>query len=478
MTKILKIEYIGEEEQQCIMVDSPDHLYLTDNEIVSHNTIVGGVLSELAFFREAGRPDSYIMKIYNNLKERVESRMKGNYFGRTILDSSPNDIDSPIDYYCWYEAEKNPLNLVCKGGRWQWAPEDFKDITEKFPVYMGGNGKVPEVLDVTTKVDPTEIVWVPKDPILFNLFKNDTVNALKNIAGIPQGAVDRIFPNFEKIENIFIPTMKNMYSFIVVNESERPEEFIWNIIAKDFFVKEEKGYKFYYKPYLPRVISFDQSISGDITGIAMSHVEMQLSDTNILEPIYIIDFTIAIAPMGGRINLDAIKLFVTDLVYKGNISLAKITFDHFESEASIQYIKRMLGKDSIEKLSVDIEMGPYLSFTQLINQERVKVGRNIFLKNNLKSLRITKRKRSETQKVDHTAGDTGDLTGDLSWESSLVGYNAKDISDACCASIEACRLYLVDKTTELFNEDEITLTPEQKLAKVNSLLKKMGLQIK
>jgi SNF2 family DNA or RNA helicase len=35
---IESIEYIGEEETQCIKVSAPDHLYLTDNYIVTHNT--------------------------------------------------------------------------------------------------------------------------------------------------------------------------------------------------------------------------------------------------------------------------------------------------------------------------------------------------------------------------------------------------------------------------------------------------------
>lgn len=34
-----KIEYVGKEECQCIMVDNPSHLYLTDNMIVTHNTV-------------------------------------------------------------------------------------------------------------------------------------------------------------------------------------------------------------------------------------------------------------------------------------------------------------------------------------------------------------------------------------------------------------------------------------------------------
>jgi replicative DNA helicase len=38
---IKNIEFIGKYEAQCIMVDSPDHLYITDNYILTHNTAIG-----------------------------------------------------------------------------------------------------------------------------------------------------------------------------------------------------------------------------------------------------------------------------------------------------------------------------------------------------------------------------------------------------------------------------------------------------
>ena len=37
--KIKSIEYIGQKEAQCIEVDHPDHLYITDDYIVTHNTV-------------------------------------------------------------------------------------------------------------------------------------------------------------------------------------------------------------------------------------------------------------------------------------------------------------------------------------------------------------------------------------------------------------------------------------------------------
>jgi len=38
--RIDKIEYIGKEEAQCIMIDDPEHLYITDNYVITHNTYI------------------------------------------------------------------------------------------------------------------------------------------------------------------------------------------------------------------------------------------------------------------------------------------------------------------------------------------------------------------------------------------------------------------------------------------------------
>lgn len=43
--RIDNISYVGKEPCQCIMLDSPDHLYITDDFIVTHNTYVSGMLA-------------------------------------------------------------------------------------------------------------------------------------------------------------------------------------------------------------------------------------------------------------------------------------------------------------------------------------------------------------------------------------------------------------------------------------------------
>lgn len=44
--KIDRIEYVGDIEAQCIQVDHPDHLYITDNYVVTHNTALAKKLAE------------------------------------------------------------------------------------------------------------------------------------------------------------------------------------------------------------------------------------------------------------------------------------------------------------------------------------------------------------------------------------------------------------------------------------------------
>lgn len=47
--RVDKIEYIGKESAQCIMIDHPDHLYITDNYIVTHNSTIVNALSYALF---------------------------------------------------------------------------------------------------------------------------------------------------------------------------------------------------------------------------------------------------------------------------------------------------------------------------------------------------------------------------------------------------------------------------------------------
>jgi hypothetical protein len=305
------------------------------------------------------------------------------------------------------------------------------------------------------------------------LFENNLVKSLKDYADYPSGMEDRLVQNREKLEEMFVPKLKNIYTNIFASSLEKPENLIWNIIKNDFFIEYKPGvYQFWRNPLAERFISIDQSITGDTSGIALSHCELSL----IGDIIYVTDFSIAIVPNKKRINLDAIKFFVKDLRDIGNLNLRHISYDKFESESSQQWLIRE--GFEVERLSVDLTMSPYLSYINLINTGLHKCGRNIYLKNNLKSLGIFETKGGK-KKVDHLKGklvenDNGD------WDNSLMGYWSKDLSDATTASVELCKKYAGlpsyvwdDKMMSIVetNNNSISIT-------ANNIIKSLGMKIR
>jgi hypothetical protein len=66
--RIDMVEYLGEKETQCIMIDSPEHLYITDDFIVTHNTTILNALVYTLF----DKPVSNISKdkLVNNINNK------------------------------------------------------------------------------------------------------------------------------------------------------------------------------------------------------------------------------------------------------------------------------------------------------------------------------------------------------------------------------------------------------------------------
>lgn len=412
IARIASIRKVGRAPQKCITVSNPDGLFIA-NGMQTHNS------------------DEYIMRVYTDTKERIESRMKGNWFGRSILDSSPDSYDNSIDRYVWEEAPHDPTVYLVRGARWEWQPEEFEGDT-KFPIYLGGPGKPPAILESTEGYDVTDLMYVPQR--LRKFFDADLVRAIKNIGGRPSGNVNKLLYDTENIERMFDDRLKNLYLHLHVPSELSPKGAIWNQMYKDFFRNTGSGLSFYYRPEIPRVFSIDQSINGDTTGISVAHAEL-LSDGSTLT---VFDFTVVLHPLKHDINLDAIRYFIEDLVVQGHMMFSMGSFDQFQSASARQGIERDLGIP-ITRLSVDSTMDPYKNFVSDIRAGRVKAGKNIYIKNNLKSLIFSKRKRSGTYKVDHTLGEPADPAGDSRWDTSLIGYHAKDITDSMAAAADLLR---------------------------------------
>ena len=445
-----------------------------DGNIIGLNILVGA-MTEINFFLEAGKgwtPDK-VYRFFSKLKERISNRFQSNYYARFILDSSPSSLDDPIQNWMTYDAPENPSNYIWRGSRWNLYPEEFpsfcdvenlhtldQKVTEHhnydvaFRLYKGGSGKPPIVCETESEAsqfDNADLIWCPKEQVTKNgtasflgKAKENPLDFLKDWCGEPSGTPDRLFYRDDWIEDCFDNGLKNLYGSIVALADEQPEHLIWNQIQNQFFYKVMNRYYFYYEPNVPRVVSVDQSKSRDCTCISMSHVEKDPNrideHTRLPMTIYVTDFTIVLVPKGGHINLDAIKFFIYDLKNLGGINLRHVSFDGWQSDPARQFLSR--AGINVDYVSVDKLPEPYYTFYDLVTHGRWVCGKNIFVKNNMKSLHEVRRKQTGTIKIDHFEGDLDYEWEKGNWQSNIVtGYNAKDTTDAITGNIWLMNLY-------------------------------------
>lgn len=407
--------------------------------------MIHATLSEISFFIDRGFSPDYIWRIYQDSKGRIQARFgEDRRYCGTILDSSPNDLDaSPIDKYIFTGlAQKDPKNMVVTGAQWELFERDpelrrIKEIYpryakthETFPVYRGSSSSPSEVLpniEVVSQYAPQDIYWVPID--LKSRFVENCTKNVKDFCGWPAGSQDKLIREHSLIEDMFSPQLKNFPTFIFAPSTSAAGGLLWNQIKDRFFVKMgERRYEFYRAPREKRWLHFDQSETGDFTGIVMSHPEWDMEKG---EMVIVHDFTIAISPGKGRINLDAIRVFPEDLRDKGGLFIEKLTFDQYQSSTTIQYLKEK-GFNAERFSGADMDTRVYYTYVAMINTGRIKAGRNIFLKNNLKSIQQVKTDSGKT-KIDHTIGSIVKDDGG-EWNQSMMGLNAKDISDAAAVT--------------------------------------------
>lgn len=91
---VTNIEYIGEKEAQCIMVDSDEHLYLTEDFIVTHNTSVTTGFAAAAATYQCEDNDYKGYKVLHIHFEDDNVNIKRKYYG-WLTDIDASDLSKP-----------------------------------------------------------------------------------------------------------------------------------------------------------------------------------------------------------------------------------------------------------------------------------------------------------------------------------------------------------------------------------------------
>lgn len=426
---------------------------ISDKSALLGLNILMGIVSEINFFIERGESQEYIKEFYWDLRGRIVSRLGNEQFlARTILDSSVSSFENELERYMWFESQEDKTNLFIQNSKWDLQPSLFKvwnqsGRKEVFHMFKGDANKEPCIINKEdlNYYDNTDVIDVPID--LLTLGKNSPSKLIKDFASIPLATDAKLIGNYSIIDDMFSFCLKNNYTFYVLPASQPPEDLLWNLVRKDFFIYTGTGnlYEFYRYPQAERFVSLDLGVNHDAATLSMCHLEKNKKG----EKIYVIDMTIVAVSTKEDINLDAFKYLLYDMKKYGKINIKMVSFDQFQSVSSKQFLIRH-GIEVINK-SVDREVEPYYSVISYMTQGRIKVGRNLFIKNNFKSL-INRKLNNGKIKVDHIKTKEQDLTN-LNWETSKMGYGAKDATDSLTASILLADLYGTDSSDFLWIDE-------------------------
>ena len=457
-------------------------------QLVGRN-LISVSATELSFLKEV-MPEEKVMKLVDEMFSRVHNRFGYNNPNVSlIVDSSPNSMEGLADQ--WIEKHKNDKDkLFINDKKWElptfsWMfPIYEKDKKNNvFPIFKGTSTQPTKIItkEEVKNFNEDDIIWTPND--LYELAKDNVTKIMRDFGATPTAGSDtKLFTNHQLIDQCFVPNLKNFYMFEYASYLLAPETLLWDKIRPLFYVYTGQKNSFRLKRYpsAERFVHIDMAEKKDMAGVSMVHLETD----KIGRKMYVADFTLPImSKKDDKINLDSFKYLVYCMKVYGNTNIKKVTYDGFESKSSIQFLER--NGFECERLSLDNTPDYYLSFASWVMQGRVKIGKNLVMKNNMKSLITTNEghngKESKSGKliVDHVQGDWIDLENS-DWEKSKCGYFGKDLSDSFVGACTNADKSNVNYTTFLYDDSDEKEDCSQKNEKKlqDELYEKFGLKFK
>ncbi len=443
-------------------------------------TILNFSVTEMSFLCEQ-MPEEKVMRMLTDGINRVASRFGYNNTETTIIiDSSPNSMEGLADQ--WIAQHKDDDNVLFSNHKkWEIQEHLFpiyqKDHSKVFTMFKGNISKPCKIIsdEERQNYNEDELIDMPID--LYNVALDTPSKILKDYGAVPSGGVDlKLISNFDIIENAFNPNLKGFLMFDHAPTSLPSEGLLWKIVKDVVFTYSGIGnkYSFWRNPYAERFVSIDLAQAHDMACISMVHLEQDIHG----QKIYVVDFSLCIMATKEEINMDSFRYLISDMCKYGNINIKHASLDGYQSSTTIQYLNR-IGIDC-DKLSVDYPIEPYLTFVSNLTQRRVKMPRNIIVKNNLKSLIRAKTQNGKGihDKIDHVKGEWCDLEN-YDWMTSKAGFGGKDAVDSIVGACTLADLYGTLDPQYIYNEEEIENLASKNITSFNNdIMKKFGLKIK
>ena len=454
-----------------------ERLIVTFGSVANHFiglNLIGSILDEANFFAGRSKEESdYTMNskvaaLYTQIITRAESRfiINGINYSMSILVSS-STVASSFTEERIEKAKDDPHTKVISPALWDVKPQNYKG--EKFLVYVGGDNIDPFVIKdledinmllanktkeklygVTVKdaykILPPEVkskvIEVPEEHK--QSFQGDIIIALQDIAGFSVSAANRLFSSETAYNKCLLEDRIHPFSREKIVISTTSETLQEGFLPLKAYLYNGVSFK---NPSAKRFMHLDLALTGDGAGISMCHISgwksiykqesnyEQLGENyeGIVEdeiriPIIEYDFMLRINPpkKPNKIALSKIRDFIVFLRNELKINFGLITADQFQSAQLLQELDEL--GFTTGQLSVDRTPDAYLTFTNLIYEERVKFYNYEPFKKELFNVVYYPARK----KVDHTAKGSKDVSDSVvgSAFNAVKSLDKSDITDS------------------------------------------------
>lgn len=367
--------------------------------------IFAGLLDELNFApgSDVEFEKSSILKLYNTVKRRIESRfMKmGKVPGLLCLVSSKNTEFDFLEQYISKNKHKKSMYLVDEP---IWVVKSNMGLYsgQTFNLAVGNRYYKSRILDNDEDIEVIEktgqqVIEVPIEHK--EAFELDMTTALADIAGIAISSSTKFFSNTDKILACYKPYLKNPFKSEIITISFDGNDEIKDFLNLDLIPKLNRSKSHY--------IHIDTSITGDTLGFSMTTyaTEKQVRRlskgqvTDVTDIIHKLVMAVGIRPeSGSEIPFHKLRRFIYYLKNELGFNIYSISTDSFQSRDMIQQFK--LQGYNAEILSVDRTTDPYYTLRNAVNEGRLMMPKIKYLEDEF--LDVELRTYGKHKKIDHT----------------------------------------------------------------------------
>ena len=363
-------------------------------------------------------------QLYHQVRTRIESRFISAAFnpGLLINISSARSTDSFVEERIKEVREHNIKNAhISDFALWDVKPGRYG--TEKFRVFVGSGFRSSRILvgdEVVGDMKPGEaVISVP------TIFKESFVlnidSSIRDLAGIPTAALNKLFKHRELIVEANDPHRKNplmpdTIQLGVRGGLELSDFFDLELVSRYDNVERH----LLHHPMIGRFVHVDLAKNADCAGISSVCIPYYYEKTSrhydvdrevkLKLPFVFVDFVGRIqAPDGDEISFEKIRQFIVWLRDVAGYPITGVSYDSWQSVHSIQLLQE--NGFETDTLSVDKTDEPYMELYNAFGEHRLIKPAHVTLDKELRDLEHDI--RSAKAKVDHPRSSSKDVSDSL-----------------------------------------------------------------